>query len=172
MRSDRRAPDTKRSKRTSAPDTVIRHREVARTSVESSPEGPGSIIGGEVGRGGCKSRAPIDRAWRTNCWFARTLRPSLRPRPNAADDEIEHPHTATRRFAVRYIPANPPRRGSTTNSIRCRRSARRVRPSSRACGTKAAVRHRGIEISNPFPSSGDSGANPRRPASHAFSCSG
>src|SRR5215469_2042926 len=28
-------------------------------------------------------------------------------------------------FAVRSIPANPPRKGSSKNSIRCRRSARR-----------------------------------------------
>src|SRR5262249_30519734 len=43
----------------------------------------------------------------------------------------------TQGFAVPSTPANPPRRGWSRNSIRCRRSARPARPLSTASATKA-----------------------------------
>jgi hypothetical protein len=57
------ARDIDRSKRASAPDTVIRHRKVARPYVGVLPEGPGSIVGGEIRKGGDKSRARGCRAF-------------------------------------------------------------------------------------------------------------
>jgi hypothetical protein len=53
---------------------------------------------------------------------------------------MKNPATRMRRkgpSAVRSTPANRPRRALSKSSIRCRRSAKPVRPSSRANGTKA-----------------------------------
>src|SRR5262249_2024971 len=46
-------------------------------------------------------------------------------------------HGGTQGFAVRSTPANPPKRGSSRSSIRCRRSARPARRLSPASATKA-----------------------------------
>src|SRR6516225_2327636 len=46
-------------------------------------------------------------------------------------------HAGRNGFAARSIPANPPRRGSSRSSIRCRRSARPARRSLTANDTKA-----------------------------------
>ena len=61
--------------------------------------------------------------------------------------------------AVRSIPANRPRRGSSRSSIRCRRSAKPVRPSSPANGTKA-----GPACLKAYDDGGFSGATTVRPA--------